>query len=64
MAANGAQVEMDGHRFTLTNLSKVLYPEAGTTKADVIGYYAEVASVMLPLVHGRPVTRKRWPNGV
>lgn len=55
---------MDGHRFGLTNLSKVLYPAAGTTKADVIGYYAEVAHAMIPLVQGRPVTRKRWPNGV
>ena len=64
MAADGAQVEMDGHRFALTNLSKVLYPATGTTKADVIGYYADVASAMLPLVQGRPVTRKRWPNGV
>ncbi len=64
MAADSAQVVMDGHRFGLTNLSKVLYPATGTTKADVIGYYAEVAAVMIPLVQGRPVTRKRWPNGV
>lgn len=55
---------MDGHRFRLTNLSKVLYPESGTTKADVIGYYARVAAAMIPLVQGRPATRKRWPNGV
>ncbi len=55
---------MDGHRFRLTNLSKVLYPESGTTKADVIGYYAQVAAAMIPLVEGRPATRKRWPNGV
>ncbi len=55
---------MDGHRFGLTNLSKVLYPASGTTKADVIGYFAEVAHAMIPLVAGRPVTRKRWPNGV
>ncbi|MET3807681.1 bifunctional non-homologous end joining protein LigD [Nakamurella sp. UYEF19] len=64
MAGDSAHVEMDGHRFGLTNLSKVLYPDAGTTKADVIGYLAKVASVMIPLVQGRPVTRKRWPNGV
>ena len=55
---------MDGHRFRLTNLSKVLYPETGTTKADIIGYYAHVAAAMIPLVQGRPATRKRWPNGV
>ncbi|SDO54343.1 ATP-dependent DNA ligase LigD ligase module /ATP-dependent DNA ligase LigD phosphoesterase module /ATP-dependent DNA ligase LigD polymerase module [Nakamurella panacisegetis] len=64
MAGERAQVEMDGHRFSLTNLSKVLYPATGTTKADVIGYFAEVAPAMIPLIEGRPVTRKRWPNGV
>ena len=64
MSGDNAQVEMDGHRFRLTNLSKVLYPESGTTKADIIGYYAQVAAAMLPLVEGRPATRKRWPNGV
>ncbi len=64
MTGDNAQVEMDGHRFRLTNLSKVLYPESGTTKADVIGYYAQVAAAMIPLVQGRPATRKRWPNGV
>src|ERR1700712_2414901 len=64
MAGESTQVEMDGHRFSLTNLTKVLYPETGTTKADVIGYFAEVAGAMIPLVEGRPVTRKRWPNGV
>lgn len=64
MAGERAQVEMDGHRFGLSNLSKVLYPATGTTKADVIGYFAEVAPAMIPLVEGRPVTRKRWPNGV
>ena len=57
-------VEIDGHRFTLTNLDKVLYPATGTTKAEVISYYAQIAPVMLPVVRGRPVTRKRWPNGV
>ncbi len=57
-------VEIDGHRFSLTNLDKVLYPATGTTKAEVISYYAQIAQVMLPVVHGRPVTRKRWPNGV
>lgn len=57
-------VRVDGRTFKLTNLDKVLYPVTGTTKADVIGYFAEVAQAMLPHVVGRPVTRKRWPNGV
>ncbi|KRE31561.1 ATP-dependent DNA ligase [Agromyces sp. Soil535] len=48
----------------LTNLDKVMYPETGMTKGEVISYYAEVAPVMVPLVAGRPVTRKRWVHGV
>ncbi len=64
MAADSAQVDMDGHRFGLTNLSKVLYPATGTTKADVIGYFAEIAPLIIPLVRDRPVTRTRWPDGV
>jgi len=57
-------VEIDGHRLKLTNLDKVLYPETGTTKADVIGYYAAIADVMIPHVRDRPATRKRWVHGV
>ncbi|MEO6794717.1 MAG: ATP-dependent DNA ligase [Mycobacterium sp.] len=51
-------------RVTLTNADKVLYPATGTTKADVFDYYTRIAEVMLPHIAGRPVTRKRWPNGV
>lgn len=57
-------VQVDGHRLRLTNLTKVLYPGTGTTKADVLEYYAHIAPVMLPHCAGRPATRKRWPNGV
>jgi bifunctional non-homologous end joining protein LigD len=57
-------VEIDGHRLKLTNLDKVLYPETGTTKADVIGYYNAIAEVMIPHVLDRPATRKRWVHGV
>ncbi|MFD0361531.1 ATP-dependent DNA ligase [Nocardia sp. GCM10030253] len=48
----------------LSNLDKVLYPATGTTKGEVIAYYAAIAPAMLPHIAGRPVTRKRWPNGV
>ncbi|MFC9892604.1 ATP-dependent DNA ligase [Nocardia sp. NPDC127579] len=48
----------------LTNLDKVLYPAAGTTKGEVIAYYTAIAPAMLPHIAGRPVTRKRWPDGV
>ncbi|WP_328390664.1 ATP-dependent DNA ligase [Nocardia sp. NBC_00416] len=48
----------------LSNPDKVLYPATGTTKGAVIDYYAEIAPAMLPHIAGRPVTRKRWPDGV
>jgi bifunctional non-homologous end joining protein LigD len=57
-------VSIDGHRLKLTHLDKVLYPETGTTKGDVIAYYSTIADVMLPHVRNRPATRKRWVNGV
>ncbi|GAB2461317.1 bifunctional non-homologous end joining protein LigD [Conyzicola lurida] len=57
-------VSVDGHRIKLTNLGKVLYPETGTTKGDVIDYYARIAPVLLPHAEYRPATRKRWVHGV
>jgi bifunctional non-homologous end joining protein LigD len=51
-------------RIRLTNADKVLYPATGTTKAEVFEYYVAIADVMVPHIAGRPVTRKRWPNGV
>ncbi|QAY72337.1 ATP-dependent DNA ligase [Agromyces protaetiae] len=64
-AGEGRQtVEVDGRTLALTNLGKVMYPSTGMTKGEVVSYYAEIAPVMLPLVAGRPVTRKRWVHGV
>ena len=57
-------VTVGGHRITLTHLDKVLYPESGTTKADVLGYYAFIADVLIPHTANRPATRKRWVHGV
>src|SRR3712207_401664 len=62
--ATSQTVTIDGQLIKLTNLDKVLYPLTGTTKADVIAYYASVAEVMLPHLFQRPATRKRWPDGV
>ncbi len=56
-------VEVDGHRLTLVNLEKVMYPRTGTTKAEVLDYYARVAPVLLPHLADRAVTRIRWPHG-
>ena len=57
-------VTVGGHRLALTHLDKVLYPETGTTKADVLAYYAEIADVLIPHAADRPATRKRWVHGV
>jgi bifunctional non-homologous end joining protein LigD len=57
-------VKVDGRQLTLTNLDKVLYPDYGFTKAEVIDYYTRVAPVLLPHLKGRPLTVKRYPNGV
>lgn len=59
-----ARREFGGVPVELSNLDKVLYPETGTTKGEVIAYYSAVAPAMLPHIAGRPVTRKRWPNGI
>jgi bifunctional non-homologous end joining protein LigD len=66
MAAGSQEqtVTVEGRAIKLTNLDKVLYPLTGTTKADVISYYVEIASVLLPHVSERPATRKRWPDGI
>lgn len=57
-------VELDGHRLRVSNLEKVLYPEVGFTKAEVIDYYVRIAPVMLPHLAGRGVTLRRYPDGV
>lgn len=57
-------VNVEGRSVKLTNLGKVLYPETGTTKGEVLNYYARVGAVLLPHLRQRPATRKRWPDGV
>ena len=57
-------VDVEGRTLRLTNLEKVLYPQTGTTKGEVLDYYARIAPVLLPHLAGRPVTRIRWPHGV
>jgi bifunctional non-homologous end joining protein LigD len=57
-------VQVDGRTLTLTNLAKVLYPQAGFTKAEVLDYYQRVAPVLLPHIADRPLTLKRYPEGV
>jgi bifunctional non-homologous end joining protein LigD len=64
VAAKRLDIEVDRRRLSLSNLDKVLYPEAGFTKGHVIDYYTRVAPVLLPHLRGRPLTLKRYPNGV
>lgn len=57
-------LEVDGRGLQVTNLDKVMYPEAGFTKADVIDYYVQVSEFILPHLKDRPLTLKRYPDGV
>ncbi len=58
------EVAIGDRTLSLSNLDKVLYPEVGFTKSQVIDYYARVAPFMLPHISGRCMTLRRWPNGV
>ncbi|MCB0980873.1 MAG: non-homologous end-joining DNA ligase [Ilumatobacteraceae bacterium] len=64
MSGERTIVHVGGRDLSLSNLHKVLYPAAGTTKAEVIEYYARIAPVMLPHLAGRCITLKRFPDGV
>jgi bifunctional non-homologous end joining protein LigD len=58
------QVTVDERRLSLSNLDKVMYPEVGFTKGQVIDYYTRIAPVLLPHLRDRPLTMKRYPDGV
>jgi bifunctional non-homologous end joining protein LigD len=62
--ATSQVVEVDGRELKLTNLDKVLYPQAGFTKGEVVDYYAKVAPAIVPHLTGRAVTLRRFPEGV
>ena len=57
-------VEIAGRKLSISNLDKVLYPVVGFTKAQIIDYYVRIAPTMVPHLSGRPLTMRRWPNGV
>ena len=62
--SNKAQLIVDGRKLAVSNLDKVLYPKAGFTKGQLIDYYIQIAPVLLPHLRDRPLTMKRYPNGV
>jgi bifunctional non-homologous end joining protein LigD len=58
------EVEVEGRRLKLSNLDKVFYPATGFTKGQVIDYYRRIATALLPHLRDRPLTMKRYPDGV
>jgi bifunctional non-homologous end joining protein LigD len=64
VARTETQVTVGKRQLTLSNLDKVLFPETGFTKGELIDYYAKIAPVILPHVQDRPLTMKRFPDGV
>jgi bifunctional non-homologous end joining protein LigD len=59
-----SELNIDGRTLAVSNLDKVLYPRPGFTKAQVIDYYIHIAPVLLPHLKNRPITLKRYPDGV
>jgi len=59
-----AQLTVAGKKLSVSNLDKVLYPKVGFTKGEVIDYYIRIAPVLLPHLKDRPLTMKRYPDGV
>ncbi|MCU4299038.1 ATP-dependent DNA ligase [Brevibacterium permense] len=64
MARREQKVTVEGHRLTLSNLDKVLYPETGTTKGEILDYCAKIAPHVIRHARDRIATRKRWVDGV
>jgi bifunctional non-homologous end joining protein LigD len=62
--ADAVLTPVAGHSVQLTNLDKVFFPETGTTKRDLLQYYADVAPLLVPYLAGRAMVLKRYPNGV
>ncbi|HEX8066421.1 MAG TPA: DNA ligase D [Thermoleophilaceae bacterium] len=64
LPGGAVQATVDGRRLRLSNLDKVLYPKVAFTKGQVIDYYTRISPVLIPHLHGRPLTMKRYPDGV
>jgi bifunctional non-homologous end joining protein LigD len=63
-AGDAWRLEADGRELRLSNLNKVYWPGEGITKGDLLAYYWNVADLILPHLHDRPLTMKRMPNGL
>ena len=64
LRGGAAEVTIDGRDLRLSNLDKVMYPKAGFAKGQLVDYYARISPALLPHLHGRPLTMKRYPDGV
>jgi bifunctional non-homologous end joining protein LigD len=64
VASKKGTITVGGHKLEVSNLDKIFYPDAGFTKGDVIDYYRSISPVLLPHLKARPVTLKRYPDGV
>jgi bifunctional non-homologous end joining protein LigD len=62
--STSVKVSVGGRELSISNLDKVMYPQTGFTKGQVIDYYTRIAPAILPHLHNRPLTMKRYPNGV
>ena len=62
--AKGATLNVEGKEVPVSNLDKIYYPKAGFTKGEMLAYYIKIAPVLLPHLRDRPLTMKRYPNGV
>lgn len=61
---SGSTINVDGHAIALSNTDKVLFPDAGLTKGDLIDYYRRIAPTALPHYRGRALTMQRFPDGI
>jgi bifunctional non-homologous end joining protein LigD len=64
LPSKSVEVDVGGRHLKLSNLDKVLYPQTGFTKAQMIDYYTRIAPVLIPHLKDRPLTLKRYPDGV
>ena len=58
------RLEVDGRELVVSNVDKIYFPETGFTKGEVIAFYSEIADVIMPHLRDRPLTMKRFPEGV
>jgi len=63
-AKQSATIKVGRRAVPMSNPQKILYPDAGFTKGQVLDYYAKISPVLMPHLKGRPLTLKRYPNGV